>query len=345
MKLYDKIKSGKVYMIAEMSANHAGKLENAIQIVHAAKQAGADCLKIQTYTADTLTIPCSNQYFQIEDGLWGGRTLYELYQEAYTPWEWQSVIKDACEKEGMDFLSTPFDPSAIDFLESLHVEMYKIASFELVDIPLIKYMAAKGKPMIMSCGMATAEEIQDAVDAAYSVGNKMLVLLKCTSEYPARLEDMNLSVIPDMQKRFHLPVGLSDHSMGSFVPVVAASMGACVIEKHFCLDRSLPNPDAAFSMEPAEYRGMVELVEKAIIVKGHVDYRLSDKERASMVFRRSLFAVKDIKKGEQFTDKNIRAIRPGYGMKPKFLEHVLSKTAAKDIMLGTPITEDVIDEK
>jgi len=345
MKLYDAINSQGVYIIAEMSANHAGKLENALEIVHAAKSAGADCLKIQTYTADTLTIDCDNEYFRITGGLWDGYKLYDLYKEAYTPWEWHKAIKDECDKVGIDFLSTPFDKTAVDFLLKLGVGFLKIASFELVDIPLIEYAASKGMPLIISCGMGSIEEIQDAVDACKRQGNDQIILLKCCSEYPANYSDMNLAVILDMKKRFDLPVGLSDHSMGSIGAVVATAMGAVVIEKHFCLDREIPNPDASFSMEPKEFAKMVDDIRSVESIKGTVSYELSEKEKKSIIFRRSLFAVKNIRKGECFTEENIRSIRPGYGLKPKYMNNIFEMHASCDISIGTPMGIALIMEK
>ena len=256
-RLWDKLAANQVYVIAEMSANHAGKLENALEIVRQAAEAGADCVKIQTYTADTMTIDCDNEYFRIKGGLWDGYKLYDLYRDAGTPWEWQERIKEECEACGVDFLSTPFDRTAVDFLEGIGCEAYKIASFELVDIPLIEYAASKGKPMIISCGMGGVEEIQDAVAACRRQGNEQVVLLKCCSEYPANYDDMNFATITDMRERFGVPVGLSDHSMGSIGAVVGVSLGAQVVEKHFCLSRAIKNPDSEFSMEPAEFAAMV----------------------------------------------------------------------------------------
>lgn len=339
MKLLDKIQTG-VYIIAEMSANHAGSLDNALKIVKTAKESGADCLKIQTYTADSLTIDCNNEYFRIKDGLWDGYNLYNLYKEAGTPYEWQATIKVECEKVGIDFLSTPFDEAGADFLEDLGVEAYKIASFELVHIPLIKHLARKGKPMIVSCGMGSEEEIAEAVDAIVGEGlsKEKIILLKCTSEYPANFEDMNLLTITDMKQRFGCKIGLSDHSMGSVAAVTAVTLGACVVEKHFCLSRSIKNPDSEFSMEPQEFSAMVNDINNAVLARGNVTYELSENEKASTVFRRSIFAVKDIKKGEVFTADNIRVIRPGYGMKPKYFEEILGKQARNDIRLGEPIT-------
>lgn len=336
-RLMDKIAKGRVYIIAEMSANHAGKLENALEIVRQAAWAGADCVKIQTYTADTLTIDCDNEYFQIKSGLWAGRTLYGLYQEAGTPWEWQERIKRECEACGVDFLSTPFDRTAVDFLEGLGCEAYKIASFELVDTPLIEYAASKGKPMVISCGMGSLEEIQDAVDACKRVGNERIVLLKCCSEYPANFEDMRLRNIPDMKERFHVPVGLSDHSLGSLAAVVGVSLGACVVEKHFCASREIKSPDSAFSMEPKEFARMVEDIRGAEQLLSAPSYELSEKERENIVFRRSLFAVRDIRKGEVFTQENVRSIRPAFGLKPKFYTKLLGQKAQMEIQRGTPL--------
>lgn len=336
-RLMNKIADGQVYIIAEMSANHGGKLETALEIVRRAAEAGADCVKIQTYTADTLTIDCGNAYFRIQDGLWAGRTLYDLYQEAGTPWEWQGRIKQECEDCGVDFLSTPFDPTAVDFLENLGCEAYKIASFELVDIPLIEYAASKGKPMIISCGMGSVEEIQDAVDACRRRGNDQIVLLKCCSEYPANFEDMHLRNIPDMVRRFQVPAGLSDHSMGSLAAVVGVSLGACVVEKHFCLNRELKTPDSAFSMEPEEFARMVEDIRNVEKLLVPVSYVLSERERNNIVFRRSLFAVKNIKAGERFTAENIRSIRPSNGVKPKYYKDILGQRSAVDISEGMPL--------
>ncbi|MDF2486384.1 MAG: N-acylneuraminate-9-phosphate synthase [Herbinix sp.] len=341
MKLYEKMEKG-VYMIAEMSANHGGSLENALQIVAEAKKAGADCLKIQTYTADTLTIPCDNEYFKLKGGLWDGYTYYDLYKEAYTPWEWQARIKEKCDEVGIDFLSTPFDRTAVDFLEELGVEFYKIASFELVDIPLIEYVASKNKPMIISCGMASTEEILEAVEACRNQGNDNIVLLKCCSEYPANYSDMKVATICDMQQRFGLPIGLSDHSMGSVAAVVAVTLGARVIEKHVCLSRNIPSADSAFSMEMPEYRALVEDVHNALLIKGEPTYELTKKEKDSLIFRRSLFAVSEIEEGEPFTPKNVRSIRPGNGLKPKYYKPLLERKAKKSYHYGDPISEEEI---
>lgn len=339
-RLMDKISKGQVYTIAEMSANHAGKLENALEIVRQAAKAGADCVKIQTYTADTLTIDCDNEYFQIKDGLWAGRTLYDLYQEAGTPWEWQGRIKQECEACGIDFLSTPFDPTAVDFLEGLGCEAYKIASFELVDIPLIEYAASKGKPMIISCGMGSLEEIQDAIDACRRQDNDQIVLLKCCSEYPADYREMNLDTITDMKKRFCVPVGLSDHSMGNLGAVVGVSLGAQVVEKHFCLGRVIKTPDSEFSMEPEEFAEMVKDIHAVAEIRGQVSYERTEMEERQTRFRRSLYAVKGIRAGEPFTKDNIRSIRPAGGLAPVYMNRLLGKAANKDIPYGSPIKQD-----
>lgn len=338
MKLYEKIKSG-VYIIAEMSANHAGKIENAFRIIEEAAKAGADCVKIQTYTADTLTIDCTDEPYILKGGLWDGYNYYQLYREAYTPWEWQKALKDKCEEVGVDFLSTPFDRTAVDFLESLEVEFYKIASFELVDIPLIEYVAGKGKPIVMSCGMGSIDEIEEALAACKRQGNENIVLLKCCSQYPAQYEDMNLSVIPDMKGRFGMPVGLSDHSLGSLASVVAVSMGAQVIEKHVCLSREIENPDAGFSMEIDEFARMIQDIRDACIMKGRPTYELTEQEKNGLATRRSLVAVKPIEKGERFSPENVRSIRPSIGIKPKYYKDLLEKRAKKDYRFGEPISQ------
>lgn len=339
-RLFEKINEKSVYIIAEMSANHGGSIENALEIVRRSADAGADCVKIQTYTADTLTINCDNEYFKIHGGLWDGYKLYDLYREAGTPWEWQKRIKEECIRCGIDFLSTPFDNTAVDFLEGIHAEAYKIASFELADIPLIEYTASKGKPMIISCGMGSIEEIQDAVDACNRKGNKQIVLLKCCSEYPADWADMHLAVIPDMIQRFQVPVGLSDHSMGSLGAVVGVTLGACVIEKHICLP-DVKSADSGFSMSSDDFKQMVRDVNNAKKIYGSVGYGPHSGEKENIMFRRSLFAVKDIRKGEMFTKENVRSIRPGFGMKPKYYKEVLGKSALRNIKYGEPIMPDM----
>ncbi len=330
------------YIIAEMSANHAGSLERALELIHVAKDAGADCVKIQTYTADTMTIDCHNEYFQIEKGTWEGENLYGLYQKAYTPWAWQEQLRDEAAKVGIDFLSTPFDPRSVDFLEDLGVHFYKIASFELVDIPLLEYVAAKNKPIIMSTGMGTLEEIQEAVDAIYSTGNRQLALMKCSSAYPAKPEEMNLRTMQDLKERFGVPVGLSDHSMGAFSAATAVAMGANLIEKHFCISRAVKNPDSSFSMEPQEFREMVEQVREVEKAMGSVQYGVSRQEESNACFRRSLFVVEDIAAGEVLTPEKIRSIRPAYGLKPKHYQEVLGRTAKRALRRGTPLSFDDI---
>lgn len=339
--LYEKINNNEVYVIAEMSANHGGSLENALEIVRKAENAGADCLKIQTYTADSMTINCDNEYFQIHGGLWDGYNLYHLYEYASTPHEWHERIKQECESVGIDFLSTPFDKTDVDFLENLNIEAYKVASYELVDIPLIEYIASKGKPMIISVGMGTLEEIQDAIDACHRMGNNQIVLLKCCSEYPAPWDDMKLGNIPDMIENFNLPIGLSDHSAGSLGAVAGVSLGACVIEKHVKLD-GVKSADSKFSMSMSDFAQMVSDIRNTkLIVKGP-DYRLTKGEELSTVFRRSIFSIKDIKVGDEFTEENIRIIRPGYGMKPKYFTEIIGKRAACNIQRGMPLKEGYI---
>ncbi|MGL5258786.1 MAG: pseudaminic acid synthase [Lachnospiraceae bacterium] len=339
--MFKKICESGVYIIAEISANHAGKLDNALEIVRQAAKAGADCVKIQTYTADTLTIDCDNEYFKIENGLWDGYKLYDLYKEAFTPWEWHDAIKKECEACDVDFLSTPFDKTAVDFLEELNVSFYKIASFELVDIPLIEYTASKGKPMIISTGMGSVEEIEEAIDACKRMGNDQIILLKCCSDYPANFEDMKLSNITDMKERFKdCIIGFSDHSMGSLAPVVATSLGAKVLEKHICISREIKSPDSDFAMELSEFKEMVEQVRNTQILLGTVDYSLTQKEKNSSKFRRSLFVVEDVAAGEVLTEKKVRSIRPSHGMKPKFFKQCIGKVATRDLQKGTPLKEN-----
>jgi len=333
-----------VYLIAEMSANHAGSMERAKEIIHAAKESGADCIKIQTYTPDTLTIDCGNKYFQVQNGTWEGENLYGLYGKAYTPWEWQGALKEEADKAGIDFLSTPFDTTSVDFLEELGLDFYKIASFEMVDLPLIEYVASKGKPVIMSTGMGSLEEIEEAVETVYGTGNRQLALLKCSSVYPADPADMHLATIRDMRERFRIPIGLSDHSLGSLSAVTSVALGAKIIEKHFCISREIENPDASFSMTPEEYKAMVRDIRAAEAALGEPFYGVSPKEESSVVFRRSVFAVKDIGKGEALTRENIRIIRPGYGIKPKYYKDVLGMHAHERIERGTPISFELLEE-
>lgn len=332
------------YIIAELSANHAGSRQRALDMIYQAKEAGADCVKIQTYTADTMTIDCHNQYFNITDGTWKGENLYSLYQKAYTPWEWHEELKQEAEKVEIDFLSTPFDRTSVDFLEGLNMAFYKIASYELVDIPLIEYIASRGKPIIMSTGMGSLEEIEEAVEAVYSQGNRQLAIMKCSSAYPARTEEMNLRTIADMKERFGIPVGLSDHSMGSFSASVAVAVGANIIEKHFCVSRAIENPDSSFSMEPEEFKQMVQSVREVERAKGIVAYGVSKQEETNTRFRRSLFVVKDIAAGEVLTPENIRSIRPSYGMKPKYFKEVMGRRAKRSLSMGMPLSPEDLEE-
>lgn len=342
-QLYNKINKNEVYIIAEMSANHGGKLEYALRIVQEAAKAGADCVKIQTYTADSLTIDCDNEYFRINGGLWNGYNLYDLYQTAGTPYEWQARIKEECESCGIDFLSAPFDNNAVDFLEALGAEAYKIASFELVDIPLIEYTASKGKPMLISTGMGSIEEIQEAVDVCKKAGNEQIILLKCCSEYPASWPDMHLGNITDMKRRFGVPVGLSDHSIGSLGAVVGVTLGACVIEKHVRLE-GVESADSKFSMPINEFAQMVKDVRDARLIAQGPDYSLTEGEQAQEVFRRSIFAVEDIKDGDLFTEENVRIIRPGYGIAPKYMGKLLGKRSKRFIKRGEPIQKDDLEQ-
>jgi N-acetylneuraminate synthase len=331
------------YCIAEVSANHNQDFAQAVRIIEAAKEAGADAIKLQTYTPDTMTIASDREEFRISGGtLWDGRNLHELYGEAYTPWEWQPRLKKAANDLGMDLFSSAFDFTAVHFLEEMGVPAHKVASFELVDLPLIQRMARTGKPLIMSTGMASVEDIDEALHSARAVGATQIALLKCTSAYPAPAEEMNLRTIPEMARRFGVPVGLSDHTMGIAAPVAAVVLGACIIEKHLTLSRAIPGPDSGFSLEPQEFKAMVEAVRTAEKALGEVHYDLSSKEEASRVFRRSLFVVQDVKRGETFTAMNVRSIRPGYGLHTRHLGEVLGKQAVRDIERGTPLSWDLV---
>lgn len=330
------------FIIAEMSGNHNQSLERALEIVEAAAKSGAHALKIQTYTADTLTLNVESDDFLIKDeeSLWKSRKLHDLYNEAYTPWEWHEPIFNRAKELGMVAFSTPFDDSAVDFLETLDVPLYKIASFENTDLPLIKKVAATGKPMIVSTGMANAAELDELVRTAKENGCKDLILLKCTSTYPATPENTNIATIPHMRELFDVQVGLSDHTMGTGVAVAAVALGATVIEKHFTLSRADGGVDAAFSMEPAEMKALVEETERAWQAIGKVTYGPTEKEKASLKFRRSIYVARDIQAGESFTEENIRIVRPGYGLEPKYYPNLLGKVAKKSYKLGTPITFD-----
>jgi len=331
-------------VIAEMSANHNQNFKEAELIIKAAKEAGADAIKLQTYTADTLTMNCDNPLFQIGKGtIWEGKNLHKLYGEAYTPWEWQPKLKEIANSLGLDCFSTPFDATAVNFLERMDVPAHKVASFELVDHALLRCIARTGKPIIMSTGMATLEEIEEAVTVIRAAGNQQLALLKCTSAYPAFPEEMNLQTIPDMAKRFGVPVGLSDHTLGIAVPVAAVALGACIVEKHFTLSRSTPGPDSAFSLEPHEFKQMVEAIKVAEKSLGRVSYELTAGEAASRVFRRSLFVVADMNAGDVFTERQVRSIRPGYGLPPKYLDRILGRRATRSIVAGTPLDWNLVD--
>jgi pseudaminic acid synthase len=331
------------YVIAEVSANHHHKFDEAVKIIQAAKDAGCDAVKLQTYTADTITIASGRAEFRLASGtIWDGRTLHDLYDDAYTPWDWQPRLKQVANELGLDLFSSPFDATAVDFLEAMNVPAYKLASFELVDIPLIQKMARTGKPMIMSTGMSTVEEIEEAVATAKQAGAKEIALLKCTSAYPAPAEEMNLRTIPELARRFSLPVGLSDHTMGTAVPVAAVALGACIIEKHITLSRSEPGPDSAFSLEPHEFKAMVDAVRIAEKALGKVYFGLGEKEASSRIFRRSLFVVADVKCGEILTPENVRSIRPGNGLHTRHLPEVLGQRAARDIERGTPLNWDLV---
>lgn len=333
-----------VFIIAELSANHLQNFDLAVKTIKAMKESGADAVKLQTYTPDTITIDCDNEYFQIKQGtLWDGKTLYQLYQEAYTPWEWQPKLKKIAEDLGLVCFSSPFDKIAVDFLEGMDVPAYKVASFEITDIPLIEYIASKGKPVIISTGIATLSDIEEALAACRRAGNNQIGLLKCTSEYPTPLEDVNLRTIPDMARNFNVVVGLSDHTQSISVPVAAVTLGARIIEKHFILDRNLAGPDSGFSLEPNEFKAMVKSVRETEKALGEVKYELTEKIIKSREFSRSLFVVKDMRSGEVITDVNVRSIRPGFGLAPKYIKDIIGKKAKTDIKKGTPLSRDLIE--
>jgi N-acetylneuraminate synthase len=330
------------YVIAEVSANHNGKLETAMRIIEEAKKAGADAAKLQTYKPDTITLNCDSEDFKIRGGLWDGRTLYELYEEAHMPWEWHKPLFEHARKVGITLFSSPFDNTAIDLLEDLNAPAYKIASFEAVDLPLIKYAASTGKPMIISTGMADAEEIQEAIDAAREGGCKQLAMLHCVSGYPAPAEDYNLRTIPDMIERFGLVTGLSDHTLDNTTAITSVAMGACIIEKHFTLDRSGGGPDDSFSLEPAEMAALCRDAKTAWQALGNVDYGRKSSEQGNVKFRRSLYFVKDMKAGEVITRECIRSIRPGFGLPPKYIDEILGCSVQSNITLGTAVSTGLI---
>ena len=332
------------FIIAEISANHLQSFDNAVKIIYEAKKAGADAVKFQTYTPDTITIDCDNKYFQITQGtIWDGTTLYRLYQEAYTPWEWQPKLKDIAEKEGLICFSSPFDDTSVDFLESINVPAYKIASFEITDIPFIENIASKRKPIIMSTGIATLKDIEEALNACKRMGNEQVALLKCTSSYPSPLEDINLKVIPSMKETFNTIVGLSDHTMGHTVALGAVALGAKIVEKHITLSRAYGGPDGKFSMEPSEFREMVKSIREVEKALGQVTYELTDKQKKSREHSRSLFVVEDIKKGEVFTKENVKSIRPGFGLPTKYIKDIIGKKSKYDLQKGTPVSWSIVE--
>jgi pseudaminic acid synthase len=337
------LSKSKIFIIAELSANHNGNLQTALETIRAAKRAGADCIKLQTYTADTLTIDSKNDDFIIKGTIWDGKTLYELYQEAYTPWEWHEILFEEAAKQGLICFSSPFDKTAVDFLENLKVPAFKIASFEISDIPLIEYTASKGKPIILSTGIASMEDIELALDACRRMGNHDIALLKCTSSYPSPIEEANMVMVHDLAERFGVVAGLSDHTMGSTVPIVAACFGAKIIEKHFILDRSIGGPDASFSMNEQEFTEMVKAIREAELSIGNVNYNLTEKQQSGKLFARSLYVVANIKKGDFFSEKNIRSVRPGFGLHPKFWHEIIGKRAKIDIEFGTKMELSFID--
>jgi pseudaminic acid synthase len=332
-----------VYFIAELSANHHQDFKQAVKLLRAAKAAGADAVKLQTYTPDTMTINCGNEHFLIgPETVWAGRNLYELYREAYTPWEWQPKLKEVASDLKLDLFSTPFDSSAVNFLENMGVPAYKIASFELIDIPLLQRVAQTGNPVILSTGMATLAEIDEAVRTLRQAGADQIALLKCTSAYPAPPEEANLHTVPHMAETFEVPVGLSDHTLGIAIPVAAVALGACIIEKHLTLSRSIPGPDSVFSVEPSEFQAMVQAARQVEKSLGKISYEITNAQKNSLPFRRSLFVVKDIKAGEKFSEENVRSIRPGFGLHPRYLQEIIGRSANKDIQRGTPMTWSLV---
>ena len=332
-----------VFIVAEMSGNHNQSLKRALKIVDAAAAAGADAVKLQTYTPDTITIDCDREYFKIKQGtLWDGTTLYKLYQKACTPWEWLPKLQKIAQNSGMEFFSSVFDKTAVDFMEKMGVVAYKIASFEITDIALIEYAASKKKPMVIATGIADYSEIKEAVVACKKAGNFQIALLKCISAYPAPMDEVNLKTIPDMEKKLGVVAGLSDHTLGIAAPIAAVALGARIIEKHFTLNKSDGGADVAFSLEPSEFKAMVAGVRDAEKALGQVSYKFSDKMKKNREFCRSLFVIEDMEAGEKFTSNNVRSIRPGYGMLPKFLSKVIGKTAGKKIRRGTPLKRNLI---
>jgi len=340
---YDINPNSKTFIIAELSANHNGSIETAIETIRAAKRAGADCIKLQTYTADTITLDSNKEDFIIKDTIWSGKKLYDLYMEAYTPWEWHQKLFDVAKSEGLICFSSPFDKTAVDFLEKLEVPAYKIASFEITDIPLIEYVASKGKPVIFSTGIAELEDIELAISTCRKVGNDQICLLKCTSSYPAPIEEANLSMIKDFANRFNVISGLSDHTLGSTVPIVATILGAKIIEKHFILNHSIGGPDASFSLDEEQFTKMVNSIREAELSIGDVSYNLTNKQKKGKDFARSLYIVEDIKKGEIFSLHNIKSIRPGFGLHPKYLNQIIGKRSTQALTKGSRLEKSNIE--
>lgn len=332
-----------VFIIAELSANHNGSIETAIETIRAAKRAGANCIKFQTYTADTITLDSNKDDFIIDDTIWNGRKLYDLYQEAYTPWEWHEELFRIADEEGLICFSSPFDKTSVDFLEKLNVPAYKIASFEITDIPLIEYVASKGKPVIISTGIAEIEDIELAIKTCRKVGNNQIALLKCTSSYPAPINEANMCMVKDLATRFNVISGLSDHTMGATVPIVATVFGAKIIEKHFILDRSIGGPDASFSMNEKEFTEMVKSIREAESAIGEVNYTLTEKQAKGKDFSRSLYVVEDIKAGDIISEKNIRSIRPGFGLHPKYFQQIVNKKINCSLKRGDRFSIDFLD--
>ncbi len=333
-----------VFIVAELSANHLQNLDLALRTIEAIKASGADAVKLQTYTPDTITLNVKSEHFMIRQGtLWDGQYLYDLYKKAYTPWEWHHKLFEFARDLGLVCFSSPFDRTAVDFLEDLEVPAYKVASFEITDIPLIEYIASKGKPVIISTGIATLSDIEEALSACRRAGNEQVILLKCVSEYPTPFEDANLRTIPNMRETFGVPVGLSDHTLGISVPIASVALGAVMVEKHFILDRSLGGPDSAFSLEPAEFKAMVEAIRQVEKALGKVSYELTERQKEMRKFARSLFVAKDIRAGEVFTEEHVRSVRPGYGLHPKHLKDIIGRRARVNIPAGTPLSWELVE--
>lgn len=333
------------FIVAELSANHNHNLKTAIDSIKAAASIGVDAVKIQTYTADTLTLNCRKDDFLIKGGLWDGYSYYDLYKEAYTPWEWHAELFKVAREEGIILFSTPFDKTAVDFLETLGNPIYKIASFEITDVNLIEYVASKQKPVIISTGIAVEEDITEALESCYKVGNNNVTLLKCTSEYPAKIEDANLSMIPAMRDKFNVPIGLSDHSLGSLIPMIGVSLGATIVEKHFIIDKAIGGPDSGFSMNKEEFKKMIECIRSVEKALGNISFELNSTARRARNSCRSLYIAKDMKKGEMITENNVRSVRPGFGLPPKYLPELLGRHVDRDLSMGTALKWDYILKK